>query len=72
MVRETWMLHLYYAIAWLVLPALIFFFCLCIRRGTHFVWFGMLCIAGMFAGTYLLIQSVLALDALLLAEIGKH
>ena len=66
------MLHFYFAIAWLVLPALIFLVCLCINRRIHFVWSAILCVASMFTGTYLLMQSVLALDALLLAEIGKH
>ena len=66
------MLPIYFAIAWLVLPTLIFLACLCVNRRTHFVWSAMLCVASMFAGTYLLMQSVLTLDAHLLAEIDRH
>ncbi len=65
-------MHTYLTIAWLVLPVLVFCVFRCVGRRIHTAWVVVVCVAAMFAGTYLLMQSVLSLDAYLIAEVDKY
>ena len=59
-------------IAWLTLPALVWFALICVRRRFHPVLICALCFVTMIAGTVVLANYVYALDAQLLAEIDKY
>ncbi len=59
-------------IVWLALPALVWFALRCVRRRFHPALVCALCFVTMIAGTVVLANYVLALDAQLLAEIDKY
>lgn len=65
-------MHTYLTIAWLVLPVLVFLAFRCVGRRVHTALVAVVCVAAMFAGTYLLMQSVWSLDAYLLEEVDKY
>ncbi|MDE0866070.1 MAG: hypothetical protein OSA98_19965 [Rubripirellula sp.] len=59
-------------VAWLALPALVWFALLCVRRRFHPALVCAVCFVTMIAGTVVLANYVWALDAQLLAEIDKY
>jgi len=59
-------------IAWFALPILVWGAMLCVRRRVHPVLVVILCLASMFAGTFILVNYVWAIDAQLLAEVDKY
>ena len=66
------MLQTFLLIAWFALPVLVWGAMLCVRRRVHPVLVVIVCLASMFAGTFILANYVWAIDAQLLAEIDKY
>lgn len=66
------MLQTFLLIAWFALPVLVWGAMLCVGRRVHPVLVVIVCLAAMFAGTFILANYVWAIDAQLSAEIDKY
>lgn len=64
--------HTFHIAIWFALPALTWIVTLCFPRRMHPALICTLCLVTIIAGNFVLVNHVRALDAYLLAEVGKH